>query len=306
MFHILRVIKFSIQNVYRNIWLTLMTTTILVLTLFSVSVVIGLNSVSEQLLTSVKDKVDISVALTDEATEDEGRALVDQLQTLPEVKAARFVPADEALEQFRLEHESDTDIQETLNLLEGNPLPPRIQITAKQIESFTSILAFLQNDQNESIVQANTTEIAQAEVVIERLSGLTSQIQRIGLGVNIIFIVISFLVVFNTIRIAIYTHKEEIGIMKLVGATNWFVRMPFLFEGILYALFATIITFAILAPVLSVIAPQLNDVFFADYNIDILRFFEQNIWTLVLYQFFGAAVLNMASASFAMSRYLKV
>lgn len=306
MLHLLRVIKFSFQNVYRNIWLTVMTITILVLALFSVSIVIGLNSVSDQLLTSVKDKIDISVALTGDATEEEGRTLVERLQGLSEVKNARFVSADEALEQFRLEHEGDTDIQETLDLLESNPLSPRIQITAKEIESFGSIITFLESNQNNAIVETGTGEIEQAEIVIARLSNLADQIQRIGLVVTVIFILISFLVVFNTIRIAIYTHREEIGIMKLVGASNWFVRLPFLFEGIFYALFSTIITFAILAPVLTFIAPELNNVFFADYNIDIIQFFEKNIWTLVIYQFIGAAVLNMASASFAMSRYLKV
>jgi len=306
MFHIFRTIKFALQNVYRNIWLTIMTVTILVLALFSVSIVISLNSVSEQLLTSVKQKVDISIAVLPDSTEDQAKSLVDRLQNLPEVKSATYVSSDEALEEFRIQHKDDADIQETLGLLEENPLPARIIISSNEIESFPSILSYLNQDENQKIVSTDTTEVEQAQIVIERLSSLSNQIQKIALGVTIIFIVISFLVVFNTIRIAIYTHKEEIGIMKLVGASNWFIRTPFLIEGMLYAFFATVITIAILAPVLGFLAPHLNDTFFASYNIDISQFFEAHLLSLIIYQFIGAAVLNMASASFAISRYLKV
>ncbi|MFA5030062.1 MAG: permease-like cell division protein FtsX [Patescibacteria group bacterium] len=306
MFHIFRTIKFALQNVYRNIWLTIMTVTILVLALFSVSIVISLNSVSEQLLTSVKQKVDISIAVLPDSTEDQAKSLVDRLQNLPEVKSATYVSSDEALEEFRIQHKDDADIQETLDLLEENPLPARIIISSNEIESFPSILSYLNQDENQKIVSTDTTEVEQAQIVIERLSSLSNQIQKIALGVTIIFIVISFLVVFNTIRIAIYTHKEEIGIMKLVGASNWFIRTPFLIEGMLYAFFATVITIAILAPVLGFLAPHLNDTFFASYNIDISQFFEAHLLSLIIYQFIGAAVLNMASASFAISRYLKV
>jgi len=167
-------------------------------------------------------------------------------------------------------------------------------------------LSFLNQDENSDIVSTDTDEVEQAQIVIERLSGLSDQIQKIALGVTVIFIIISFLVVFNTIRIAIYTHREEIGIMKLVGASNWFVRIPFLIEGVLYAFFATVITIAILAPVLGFLAPHLNDAFFASYNINISQFFETHLLSLIAYQFLGAAFLNMASASFAISRYLKV
>jgi len=306
MFHIFRTIKFALQNVYRNIWLTIMTVTILVLALFSVSIVISLNSVSEQLLTSVKQKVDISIAVLPDSTEDQAKSLVDRLQNLPEVKSATYVSSDEALEEFRIQHKDDADIQETLDLLEENPLPARIIISSNEIESFPSILSYLNQDENQKIVSTDTTEVEQAQIVIERLSSLSNQIQKIALGVTIIFIVISFLVVFNTIRIAIYTHKEDIGIMKLVGASNWFIRTPFLIEGMLYAFFATVITIAILAPVLGFLAPHLNDTFFASYNIDISQFFEAHLLSLIIYQFIGAAVLNMASASFAISRYLKV
>jgi cell division transport system permease protein len=254
----------------------------------------------------VKQKVDISIAVLPDSTEDQAKSLVDRLQNLPEVKSATYVSSDEALEEFRIQHKDDADIQETLDLLEENPLPARIIISSNEIESFPSILSYLNQDENQKIVSTDTTEVEQAQIVIERLSSLSNQIQKIALGVTIIFIVISFLVVFNTIRIAIYTHKEEIGIMKLVGASNWFIRTPFLIEGMLYAFFATVITIAILAPVLGFLAPHLNDTFFASYNIDISQFFEAHLLSLIIYQFIGAAVLNMASASFAISRYLKV
>jgi len=303
-----RVIRFASQNVVRNIWLTVMTVTILILALCSVTIVVGVSGVSQQLLTSVKDKVDISVSLREDATEEQGRALADQLRMLSEVRSVQFVTSEEALEQFKAEHKDDPNInvQETLDLLEQNPLRARIVVSARSIESYASIISYLGNDQNTEIVETDRSNLDQAELVIDKLTALSDKISKVALGVTVLFIVISFLVVFNTIRIAIYTHKEEIGIMKLVGATNWFVRLPFLAEGIIYALLATVITIAIIAPILTVLGPQINNTFFADYGVNINQFFSDHFWTLVIFQFIGTSLLNMASAAFAMSRYLRV
>ena len=304
--HYLRTFRFASQNAVRNLWLTVMTVTILILALFSVSIIVGLNSLTKELLMSVKSRVDISVSLKPGVLEDQGRAVVQNLQGMSEVKSVRFISSAEALELFKVEHAKDPNIQETLKLLEGNPLTARIEIQAKTIESFTSILSFLRQSNNANLIDTSNNNLDQAKIVIEKLTALSSQISKIGFGVTVIFIVISFLVVFNTIRINIYTHREEIGIMKLVGASNWFVRAPFLIEGIMYAFIATLVTLAVLTPFLSFIGPKLDASLFKDYGVSVQSFFTGHLWALVVYQFIASAFLNMASAMFAMSRYLKV
>lgn len=301
-----RAFRFASQNAVRNLWLTVMTVTILLLALFSVTIVVGLNSLTKELLLSVKNKVDISVSLKPGVLEDQGRAVVQNLQGMAEVKSSRFISSAEALELFKVEHKNDPNIQETLELLEGNPLTARIEIQAKTIESFDSILSFLREDNNAKLIDTSNNSLDQAKIVIQKLSTLSNQISRIGFIVTVIFIIISFLVVFNTIRINIYTHREEIGIMKLVGASNWFVRAPFLIEGVMYAFFATVVTLAVLTPFLSFIGPKLDMSLFKDYGVSVQSFFTSHLWSLVAYQFLASAVLNMASATFAMSRYLKV
>lgn len=304
--HYFRAFRFAGQNAVRNLWLTVMTVTILILALFSVSIIVGLNSLTKELLTSVKNRVDISVSLKPGISEDQGRAVVQNLEKMSEVKSVRFISSAEALELFKVEHSNDPNIQETLKLLEGNPLTARIEIQAKTIESFSSILSFLKQSNNAALIDTSNNNLDQAKIVIQKLTNLSSQISKIGFGVTVIFVIISFLVVFNTIRINIYTHREEIGIMKLVGASNLFVRAPFLIEGVMYALFATLLTVAILAPFLSFIGPRLDVSLFKDYGVSVQSFFFTHFWALVVYQFIASAFLNMASAMFAMSRYLKV
>lgn len=304
--HFSRAMRFAVTNMYRNFWLSLMTVTILILSLFSVSVIMGLNGISKQLIDQVKSKVDVSIPVRQTTTEDETRGLVARLQNLQEVKSVTYISPDEALEQFKAEHAADPDIQETLTLLDGNPLPARIVIRAKNLESFDPVLAFLRQDLNRHIVESENSDLEQSQIVIAKLTDISNKIGRAGLFVTIIFCVIAFLVIFNTIRIAIYTHREEIGIMKLVGASNWFVRSPFLIESVLYALLAVIITLAILYPILSFISPQLNQAFFGEYGVDITQYFSLHMWTFVGYQLVSIALLSMASSSFAISRYLKV
>jgi len=143
------------------------------------------------------------------------------------------------------------------------------------------------------------------EMVINRLSDLSRRIQRIGMIISVIFIVIAVLIIFNTIRINIYTHREEIGIMKLVGATNWFVRAPFLVESLMYAVLAVVVSMAILYPLLGVIAPQVNN-FFEGYNLDLVNYFNSRFWQIVGLQLALAVLLSVLSSSIAIGKYLRV
>ncbi|MFA5134569.1 MAG: ABC transporter permease [Patescibacteria group bacterium] len=298
-----RTFKFALQGFFRNIWLSIVTIIILVLTLFSVTLVYGISIVADQAINSVKDKIDVSVYLDPDASEEDILSLRYRLEELSQVKAVTYISEDEALELFKQNHAGDPIILESLSQLESNPLGVTLVVQANDIEDYPSILSLLESDTYSELVQDMSYD--DNEKVIDKLTTYANRIERVGIIISSIFVVIAILIIFNTIRINIYTHREEIGIMKLVGGTNWFVRAPFLVESLLYAVFAVIITLVILYPLLNVVAPQV-DIFFEGYDFDLISYVSTHLWQIISWQLGCAIVLSILSSSIAIGRYLRV
>lgn len=298
-----RAIKFSLQGFFRNIWLSVVTVIILVLTIFSITVAAGLNVVAKQAIVSVQNKVDVSVYFKPSAGEKDILNIRSRLEALSQVKEVAYVSKDEALSQFKSKHANDPVILESLSQLSDNPLGGTLVIKADSIDQYPSILTFLDNTEYNNLIQDKNYDDNKA--VIDRLSDLSAKIQRIGFIISAIFALIAILIIFNTIRINIYTHREEIGIMKLVGASNWFVRAPFLVESVLYAVLAVIICLAILYPLLGVVGPQVNN-FFEGYNLNAISYFNSHFWQIIGWQLAFSIVLSVLSSSIAIGRYLRV
>jgi len=276
---------------------------ILVLTIFSVTTVAGINYIAEKAIESVKDKVDVSVYFKPEVESKEVINVRYRLEELSTVKEVTYVSREEALDKFRERHQDDPVILESIDQLEENPLSATLVIKANNIDDYQSILSFLDNPDYDELIQDKNFD--DNEKVIDQLSTISNKIENIGIIVSVIFVVIAVLIVFNTIRINIYTHREEIGIMKLVGATNWFVRAPFLIESLIYAVLAVIICLAILYPLLGVVAPQVNN-FFEGYNLDLVSYFNSNFWQIIGWQLAFAVLLSILSSSIAVGKYLRV
>lgn len=300
---IYRTLKFAFKGFIRNIWLSIVTIIILILTLFSITMVAGINFVAEQAINSIKDKVDVSVYFKPDVTEDKIVNIRHRLEELSSVKLVDYVSKEDALLRFKDKHKDDPIILESINQLGENPLSATLIIQANSIDEYPDILSFLDNSDYDDLIQDKNFD--DNEKVINQLSQISDKVENIGIIVSIIFIIIAILIVFNTIRINIYTHREEIGIMKLVGATNWFVRAPFIVESIIYALLAVVISMAILYPLLGVIAPQVSN-FFEGYNLDLVSYFHENFWLIIGWQLGFAIILSIISSSIAIGRYLRV
>ncbi len=298
-----RSIKFAFQGFIRNFWLSLVTIIILVLMLFSVTMVAGINFVAEKAIDSVKDKVDVSVYFKPDVNEEDIVNIQYRLESLSEVKDVVYISEEEALNNFKENHKNDQVIIDSLDELDENPLSATLIVKANTIDDYPDILAILDNPDYELLIRDRNFE--DNEQVINTLSAISNDIEKVGIIVSSVFVIIAILIVFNTIRINIYTHREEIGIMKLVGATNWFVRAPFLFESLIYAVLGVIITIALLFPLLGVISPQINN-FFDGYELDIISYFNENVIKIAGMQLAFVVFLSIISSSIAIGRYLKV
>lgn len=297
-----RVIKFSAQDVARNIWLSIVTVLILILTMLSVNLLIAVQAISTAAVNTVKEKIDISLYLRNDVSEDRIMALKARVAILEQVKEVTYVSQVEALRRFQEEHQNDPQILAALQELEQNPLTPSLIISPQNTEDFDVLLAAL-NKIDDPIIEARNFDDHRA--MLAKINAITGKISDAGFVVSAIFVLISLLVIYNTVRVAIYTHRNEIGIMRLVGASNWFIKAPFLISSLFYTLLSMVVVILIFFGFLSLLQPYLQT-FFVGYNFNIISHFAQNFWSILGLQFLLAAVVNMLASLLAVGKYSKV
>lgn len=300
-----RVIKFGFQNFKRNAWLSVVTVLILSLAIFMVSLLVTVQIVGNKAIDTVLNKVDVAVFFTQNTSTEQLDAISDQLNKRDDVVSARTISADQAYENFKRENEGDPIILESLEALDLNPLGPVIVLKARTLEDYPEILKLFDTEEIRPLVQDKDRDFESKQLVIRRLSEFVSQLRKIGLILVSIFALIAFLVMYNTIRITIYTHRDEIGIMKLVGASNAFVRAPFIVESMLYAVSASIVTALLYYSAVILATPIINR-FFEGYNFDFLVYIQGIVWALIVLQMGAAVLLSTISAALAVGRYVRV
>jgi len=298
-----RAFKFALQQFRRNLWLSIATITLLVLPLVSVNILVGLGAIERAITDGIQDKVDVSVYFKAGVTDEQAQAVRDAVLKLPAVKNVDFVSRDGALARFKERHASDPVILESLNELSENPFGATLAIKAQKISDYPVIMKVLEDPAYGELIEEKNFD--DHRVTISRIELIMKNVRSFGVGVAIVFGVIAILIVINSIRVSIYTHRDEIGIMRMVGAGSWFVRGPFLIEAILFSLVAMTITLLIVYPSLNFIQPYLNNLF-DGINVDLLRYFNSNFVVIFGGEFLGVALLTVLSTSLAIRRYLKV
>ncbi|MBM5789963.1 FtsX-like permease family protein [Candidatus Parcubacteria bacterium] len=300
---IYRVSKFAIQNFWRNFWLSLITITMLVLTLLTVNILVVLNFVTDRAIQAVADRVEVSVYFHANASETSVQNAVTYLRSLQQVRDVATISADEALEQFAARHQDDETIMKSLEEIGTNPFGPSLIVKAHEVADFNTVLEALENPQFRDNIREK--DFSNYEAIITRIKDTTDRIRTFGIVLSGIFLLIAVLIVFNTVRMGLFIHREEIGIMKLVGASNAFVRAPFLLEMVLLSVVALAVTALLLYPTLAVLEPKFG-FYFGGQTVGLINYFEQNGWRLFGLQLAGLVFLTLFSTWLAMRKYLKV
>ncbi|MBL7057936.1 ABC transporter permease [Patescibacteria group bacterium] len=302
MISFLRIIRFSFQDIIRNIWLSLITISILILALISVNVLLVLNLVSETTMGAIEDKIDINLYLTQDAKEDEILALKAKITNLPNVASVGYISRDEALVSFRSKYKDNVEILQALRELGKNPLSPSLTIKPEDASNYKGLIAHLTNLDEDIVEYKNFDD---HEAVLNKIDAISKRVNKVGLYVSLVFIAISILMVFNSIRMAIYTHRYEIGIMRLVGASRWFIRAPYLVSAVTYSLIGVLIVIVAFFPFLTLLHPYLQ-AFFVGYEINIFTYFTENFAIFFGLQFIGAALISGLASLIAVAKYSRV
>ncbi len=301
----IRMLRFGVQNFWRNIWLSVITVVILALNLFLISLVSGVNVVGQQTLVAVRHKINLSVFFTPTTSEQRVKEIREDLLRKPEVQSIRVITRAEHLAELRKSQANPELINAAIAALGDNPLGAGLVITAKTLDGYGAIAKTLKDPKYQSSIQDTGNDVETNQTVISKLSLIVQRVQQATLWLTIVFAFIAGLMVFNTLRVAIYSQREEIGIMKLVGASDAFVRGPFIITSILYGLVASLLTTAILLPILSIANPWLRT-FFAGYDINVVGYVHQHIWPILGLEVAVGCGLASLSSIFAIGRYLRV
>lgn len=300
---IYRAFKFSVQNFFRNFWLSFITMTIFVLTLFTINVVIFMNVIAEAALASVEQKVEISVYFEPDTSDDLAKSVQGYLTGLPQVRTVSFVSSNDSLETFKARHANNPVILSSLDEIDGNPFGHALVISAHSANDFPFIIEAL--DTPEYAPYIKQKDFTDYETIIARINALATRVRWGGFILSLFFGLIATMIIFNTIRVAIYVHREEIGIMKLVGANDWFVRAPFLIESILYTMCATVVAFGVVIFSLNALETRLLE-YFGDSSMSVAGYFMDNALLIFGGQFLALSALSILTTMFAMRRHLRV
>jgi len=295
-----RIIKWGLTNFWRNGWLSTATVSIMTLTLLVITVLLMLNVVANVVLANLQNKIDISVYFKLETQEEEILQVKSQLERLEEVKDVSYVSQNEALITFKEKHQDNPVLLQSLEELEFNPLEASLNIKARQANQYASINQFLESVYYKDLI--DKVNYMQNKDIIEKLNKIIVDVKTGGLGLSALLALIVFLVTFNSIRLAIYSSREEINVMKLVGASKWFIRGPFFIEGILYGLVATIVTILILYPLFYFLSPKISG--FLPIG-DVFSYFKVNLLSFFLLLLGIGVILGGFSTMIAVRKYLK-
>lgn len=301
MLSLLRIVRFALQDVVRNFSLSFMTVLILVLMLLSVNTVFMVDVLTKQAAASVKEQIDVSIYFDHEASEDEIVEIREYVASFPEVVTINYYTADEVLAQFREAHQNNPEILSSLDELGENPLGPTMIVKVREPEYYRKVIDALDVPEYENIIEAKT--FADTEKAIDRIHTITTQVERFSLILSGFFAIIAFIIIFNTVRVAIYTQRTEITIKKLVGATNWFIRSPYIITSLFFSITSVIIAYLIMLATANLLDPYIGVVFQTEPFLT--AHFKSNILLLGGIQFFAVLLLTIISTMIAMRKYLR-
>ncbi len=301
-----RMCRYGVNNFSRNAWLTIAATAVMTITLLIVFVTLAARQVLVDTVDQIKDKVDMSIYVKTETTDQQARTVRAELEKLSTVKGVEYISPKQAREAFAQANKTDTQTLSALNEA-TNKLPGTFRVSIEDINDPSELDKFVKT--NETFKKyADPSRPAsfsgERRTAISNIGRWVGFAERVGLAASVVFIVISSLIVFNTIRMAIFNRKEEIQMMKLIGADRSFIRGPFVVEAVVYGFIA-----AILATVLGMVALYASRDKLISYEVAIQPTIEGMtlyIGFILLGMIFAGALIGVISSLLATRKYLKV
>lgn len=302
-----RIIRTGFFSFWRNGFVSLSSILVMVVTLFVIGSTIFSGVILRSTLDAIKSKVDINVYFVRTATEDDILGLKSDLEKLPEVEPpVVYVSRDQALADFKARHANDQFTLQALDELNDNPLDATLNIKAKDPSQYQSIADFLNS---KGVSSSDGTSIIdkvnyyQNKDAIDRLTSIINSADRLGFILTILLIAISVLITFNTLRLVIYMSRDEIAVMRLVGASAGYIRGPFFVAGAVYGFVSALITLALFYPI-TLWLGRTTEQFFVGLNV--FQYYTSNFGEIFLIIVLSGVAIGSISSFLAVRKYLKI
>lgn len=301
-----RVIRSGFVNFWRNGFVSLASVLVMVITLFTIGSIIFMTALLTSTLDQIKSKVDINVYMMTDAKEEDILALKKNIEAQPEVVQVDYVTREQALENFKQFHATNELILQGLDELGDNPLGAVLTIRTNEVSQYENVYNFL-NGKNildkAGVPIVDEVNYPKNKTAIGKLSMIIDGGQKLGLALSLLLATISILITFNTIRLAIYISRDEISVMRLVGASTKYIRGPFVIVGIMYGVVAGIITLILFYPATYWLARVTRD-FFTGMNI--FAYYVANFSQIFVIILLSGIVIGAISSFLAVKKYLNV
>lgn len=297
-----RVVKFAFQDMGRNLGMSFMTVFILILMLLSFNVLWSVEVLTKQAVSAVKNQINVSLYFSASAEDKKVEDVKSYLAGFPEVVQINLLTREQVLESFKTRHSLSPEVLSALDELGSNPFGPTIIVKTQEPGDYKKIIEALNAPEYENLIESKSFD--EHGEAIDKIQNITNRIEGAGMGLTILFALISFLVIFNTVRVAINSQRFEIGIKRLVGASNWFIRGPYLIESVVLTLASVGVTAIIIKFALKWVDKYLAVVFSDGFSLT--NYYNSHILYVFGVQIVAVLVLTILSSSLAMRRQLKV
>lgn len=300
-----RIVKTGMINFVRNAWLGIAAIAVMVVTLTIVLFSLLTNATFTHTIDQIRDKIDISVYLADGITTEQRDTVLSEIKGLPNVAGVTYLSKDDALERYKQQNANNPELLSAISQTE-NPLPATVQIKPKDLNKIQDIKDFLSKPEVAVLQSEEPSYSGDRKEAIDKITHATNTLQRAGVIAVLVFALISVLIIFNTIQMAIFNRRDEITIMRLLGAGTWYIRGPFVVETIFYGVVSALISILLIhaAFVAASSALQASSLGLLDiqYSSD---YFYDHFWALLGMQLLIGILIGAASSIIATKRYLK-
>lgn len=296
-----RIITWGWQSFRRNSGASFAMTVVMVIVISLITSLFLLQKSTQFTIATLEKKVALVVYFKKDALESDILAAKRELALVPAIKEVRYISKEQALEAFTKRHKENPVVMESLAMVGANPLMAHLNIETKTPDQYEKVSEFLKKSSFASLI--DHINYSQVKPVIAKIQQITTTLTNLGVLLTVIFGLVAVLVAFTTVRLAIYNLREEISIMRLVGASNWFIRGPLLIQGMIAGFFATLISLALFVLLLFLVGPKL-EVFLPGLNI--FAYFVGNLGTFFLIQLAIGIGLGVFSTFLAIRKYLAV
>lgn len=300
-----RIVRTGMLNFVRNAWLAVAAMAIMIITLTIILFSLIVNATFRNTVDQITDKINISIYLKDTVSEAQAKTFVDDLRALPSVEKVSYLDKAAALRAYMKQNVGNESLLKAINETD-NPLPATIQVKPRDLNQLGQIRSFIEKPDNKKLQSDPASDNGDRREAIDKITHATNIMRRAGVVAVVVFATISVLIIFNTIQMAIFNRRDELQIMRLLGASTWYIRGPFVIEAITYGILSAIISTLLINALFITASNSLQATSLGILDISYSQqYFRNHFWWLLVIQLALGILIGAASSIIATRRYLK-